>query len=228
MTLALGRTLALEGESAEAEALFKGLVAQDKTNLNGYYELYRTYVGQKRFPEAEAVLKNAIGAVPKDAGLRLTLAQFYYATKRNDDLVALLNDMKKDLKLFPQAYLQAGSFYQRVGQYDNALKQYAEGIQNDSGQTNNYLKQEIEVYIRQGNLVLAQSTNDQILKNDPKDPEAKGLRATFMLDKGQVDQAAADLESVVTARPGNWVARFNLGRAYFAKGQYEQARQQFE
>jgi tetratricopeptide (TPR) repeat protein len=33
---------------------------------------------------------------------------------------------------------------------------------------------------------------------------------------------------VVTARPGNWVARFNLGRAYFAKNEYEQASQQFD
>lgn len=50
LTLALGRTLALDGESGEAETLFKSLIDKDKLNLNGYYELYRIYVGQKRFP----------------------------------------------------------------------------------------------------------------------------------------------------------------------------------
>ena len=128
VTLALGRTLALDGESAEAETLFKTLIDKDKVNLNGYYELYRIYIGQKKFPEAEAVLKRAIAAVPKDAPLRLTLAQFYFGTKRKDDLIVLLNDMKKDLKLFPQAYLQAGAFFSRVGQFDDAIKQYEVGV----------------------------------------------------------------------------------------------------
>jgi tetratricopeptide (TPR) repeat protein len=228
ITLALGRTLALDGEGTEAETLFRTLVDKDKTNLNGYYELYRIYAGSKRFPEAEAILKKAIAAVPKDATLRLTLAQFYFGTNRQTDLVALLNDMKKDLKMFPNAYLQSGAFYQRVAQFDNAMKEYEAGIKADKDRTNTYLKAEIEVYIRQGNAVMAQSKNDQILKNDPKDPEAKGLRATFMLDKNQIDEAQADLESVVTARPNNWVARFNLGRAYFAKGEMERAGQEFD
>jgi tetratricopeptide (TPR) repeat protein len=228
ITLALGRTLTLDGEAAEAESLFKGLVEKDKLNLNAYYELYKIYASQKKYPEAEAELKSAIAAVPGDSALRMTLAQFYYGTNRQDALVALLNDMKKDLKQFPQAYFQTGDFYGRIGQYDNALKQFEDGIQKDPAQKNSYLKREIEVLIRENNVVMAQSKNDQILKNDPNDPEAKGLRATFMLDKGQVDEAANDLQSVVTARPGNWVARFNLGRAFFAKGEYEYASQQFD
>ena len=228
ITLALGRTLVVDGEPGEAESLFKGLIDKDKLNLNGYYELYRIYVAQKRFPEAEATLRRAIVAVPKDASLRLALAQFYYGTKRQTDLVALLNDMKKDLKLFPQAYFQAGDFYVRVGQYDDAVAQYEEGAQKDGENRNTYLKREIEVYIRQNKMLEAQAKNDMILRNDPKDPEARGLKATFMLDKGQVNEALTDLESVVIARPSNFVARFNLGRAHFARGEYEQARQQFD
>ncbi len=228
ITLALGRTLALDGEAAEAETVFKTLIDKDKLNLNGYYELYKIYVGQKKLPEAEATLKSAMAAVPKDTSLRLTLAQFYFATKRQDDLIALLVDMEKNLKLFPDAYLQAGSFFVRVNQFDSALKAYEDGIKADSDRRNTYLKQEIEVYIRQGNATMAQAKNDEILHADPKDPEALGLRATFMLDKNQISEAEAVLQSVVIARPNNWVARFNLGRAYFAKGLYEQARQQFD
>ncbi len=228
LTLSLARALALSGESSEAETLFKTLVDKDKTNLNAYIELYQVYVGQKRFPEAEAILKKAIAAVPKDAGLRLRLAQFYWGTRRQDDLVALLADMKKDLKLFPDAYIQSGDFYLRIAQYDNAIKEYEDGIKRDVARTNDYLKREIDVYIRQGNSTMALAKNDQILRNDPKDPEAKGLRATFMLDKGDVSQAETDLQSVVTARPGNFVAHFNLGRAHFAKNEIEQAFQEFQ
>src|SRR5207248_1262763 len=39
--------------------------------------------------------------------------------------------------------------------------------------------------------------------------------------------AMTELQSVVTAAPDNVVAHFNLGRAHMARGEYEQARQQF-
>ena len=228
ITLALGRTLVVDGEVAEAETLFRSMVDKDKANLNGYYELYRVYLSRKDTKDAEAVIQEAIKNNPKDTSLRLTLAQFYFGTNRRDDLVKQLNLMKSDLKSFPNAYFQAGDFYLRANDVDDAMKQYEEGIQKDASHKNTYLKHEIEAYVRTGKNNLAYEKNEQILKNDPKDPEARGLRATFMLDRGDVNTAMGELQSVVTAKPNNWVARFNLGRAHFARGEYEQARQEFE
>jgi tetratricopeptide (TPR) repeat protein len=228
VTLALGRTLVVDGEAGEAETLFKGLLAKDKTNLNVYYELFRIYIGQRKIPEAEAILKSAIQNNPKDTRLRLTLAQFYYGTNKRTELVALINQMKSDLKQFPDAYLQSGDFYLRVNSVDEAIKQYDEGIQKDPSRKNLYLKHEIDAYIRTGKTNLAYDKNELILKNDPKDPDARGLRATFTLDRGDVNTALGELQSVVTAKPNNFVARFNLGRAHFARGEYEQARQEFD
>ncbi|HEY3825960.1 MAG TPA: tetratricopeptide repeat protein [Bryobacteraceae bacterium] len=228
ITLALGRSLVVDGEAAEAETLFNGMIDRDKENLNGYYELYRVYLSQRKIPEAEAILKKAIQNNPKDPQLRLTLAQFYYGTNKRPELVALLNQMKGNLKQFPNAYLQSGDFYLRVKDVDNALKQYEEGVQKDPSRKNVYLKHEIEAYVVSGKTVLAYDKNEQILKNDPKDPEARGLRATFMLDRGDVNNAMGELQSVVTAKPNNYVAHFNLGRAHFSRGEYEQARQEFD
>lgn len=228
ITLALGRTLVVDGETAEAESLFKGMIASDKKNLNGYYELYRIYIGENKIPEAEAILKSAVQSNPKDPQLRLTLAQFYFGANKRNELIALLNEMKGDLKSFPDAYFQTGDFYLRVNALDDAIKQYEEGIQKDPSRRNTYLKHEIEAYVRNGKTNLAFAKNEQILKNDPKDPEARGLQATFKLDQGDVNSAMGELESVVTAKPNNFVARFNLGRAHFARGEYEQARQEFD
>ena len=108
--------------------------------------------------------------------------------------------MKGDLKQFPNAYLQSGDFYLRVNAVDEAIKQYEEGIQKDPSRKNTYLKHEIEAYVRSGKADLAYDKNELILKNDPKDPEARGLRATFMLDKGDVNNAMSELQSVVTAK----------------------------
>jgi tetratricopeptide (TPR) repeat protein len=228
ITLALGRTLVVDGESGEAETLFKGLIDKDKTNLNAYFELYRVYLSQRKLPEAEGVLKSAIKDNPKNTQLRLSLAQFYFGANKRDDLVALLKQMKSNLTEFPDAYFQSGDFYSRVSQFDEAIKQYEEGIVKDPSRKNTYLKREIEVYVREGKTDVAFKQNEVILKDDPKDPEARALKATFLLDKGEINQAMTDLQSVVTAKPDNFVARFNLGRAHFARGEYEQARQEFD
>ncbi|HWE48439.1 MAG TPA: tetratricopeptide repeat protein [Bryobacteraceae bacterium] len=228
VSLALSRTLVVDGEAAEAETILKGLLEKDKTNQNPYYELYRIYLAERKLPEAEALLKSGIQNNPKNTQMRLTLAQFYFGTNKRDQLISLLNQMKGDLKQFPDAYIEAGDFYSRVNSFDEAVKQFEEGIQKDPSRKNLYLKHEIEVYVRQGKPDLAFKQNEQVLKNDPKDPDARGLKATFLLDKGDVNTAMADLQSVVTAKPNNFVARFNLGRAHFARGEYEQARQEFD
>ena len=229
ITLALGRTLVVDGETGEAEMLFKSMIDKDKNNLNGYYELYRVYLGMRRIPDAEAILKSAIKNNPKDTQLRLTLAQFYYGTNKRTELVALLNQMKGDLKQFPNAYFQSGDFYLRVNNVDDVDQ--AVRRRNPEGS----VAQEHVSQARDRGLcplrqerVLAYEKNELILKNDPKDPEARGLRATFMLDKGDVNDAMGELQSVVTAKPNNFVARFNLGRAHFARNEYEQARQEFD
>jgi tetratricopeptide (TPR) repeat protein len=228
ITLALGRTLVLDSEVAEGESLFRILTAKEKTNLNAYYELYHLYLAQRRIPEAEGVLKTAIQNNPAQTPLRLELARFYYGTNKKDELLSLLNGMKSDLKQFPHAYVQAGDFFIRVGQFDEAIKQYEEGIQKDPQRKTVYMKHEIEAFVRENNLPLAYAKNNELLKIDPKDAEARGLEATFKLDKGEVTEAMTDLQSVVTAKPNNFVARFNLGRAHFARGEYEQARQEFD
>jgi len=228
ITLALGRTLVVDGEVDEATNLFKGMIAKDSKNLNAYYELYRVYLGQKNVAAAEGILKDALKNNPKDSTLRLTLAQFYFGTNNRTQLVALLDQMKRDLKEFPDAYFQSGDFYLRVNAIDDAVKEYETGIQKDPSRRNTYLKHEIEAYVRAGKTNLAFDKNEQILKSDPKDPEARGLRATFKLDQGDVNAAMGELQSVVTAKPNNFVARFNLGRAHFARQEYEQARQEFD
>jgi tetratricopeptide (TPR) repeat protein len=227
-TLALARALTLYGETGEAEQLFRSAIDKNPTDANSYVDLYRLYISQRKQPEAEALLKRGIAANPKQFGLRTLLAAHYFSSGNRPEGVKLLDDMKANFKDFPLAYFTAGDFYLRVRDADNAIKQYREGEQKDAAHKVDYQKRVIEVLIQQGKTAQAYDQNLEILKNNPKDPEARGLKATFLLDKGDVNQAINELQSVVTARPDNFVARFQLGRAHYAKQEYEQARQQFE
>lgn len=210
-----------------AEKLYQQIIDKNKTFQFAYSELYKLYIFERKLPEGEAILKKAFQNNPKQYGYLTTLALHYSLQGRRDDMVAVLGQIKSHAADFDQAYMVVGDFYLRVGDGDTAIREYKEGISKDPKRKSTYQKKMIEVYMRQGKKAEAADLNSQILKDDPNDNDAKGLAATFLLDRGDVARAITELQAVVTRSPDNPVARYNLGRAHAARGEYEQARQQF-
>ena len=168
--------------------------------------------------EAEQVLKTAFENNPKQFGFLTLLAMHYYGQQRRDEMVGVLNQIKSHAKDFDQAYLTVGDFYLRMGDGDSAIREYKEGIAKDAKKKSTYQKRVIEVLMRQGKRSEAAELNAQILKETPNDNDARGLAATFLLDKGDIAKALAELQAVVTRAPENPVARYNLGRAHAGAG----------
>lgn len=223
----LARAHTALGELPQAESLYKQIIDRNKTFQYAYSELYKLYIYEHKLPEGEQILKAAYQNNPKQYGYLTTLALHYSLQGRRDDMVAVLQQIKAKANEFDQAYMVVGDFYLRVGDGDTAIREYKEGMSKDPKRKTTYMKKMIEVYMRQGKKAEAADLNSQILKNDPNDNDSKGLAATFLLDKGDVARAITELQAVVTRSPDNPVARYNLGRAHAARGEYEQARQQF-
>jgi tetratricopeptide (TPR) repeat protein len=227
VVMQLARASSALGQFPRAEELYKQVMQRNKTLQVAYSELYKLYIYQRKTSEGEQVLKSGFENNPKQFGFLTTLALHYSLTGRVDDMRAVLQQVKAHASEFDQAYLVVGDFYLRIGDGDTAVKEYKEGIAKDAKKKVAYEKRIIEVYMRQGRRGEAADLNAQILKDDPKDNDAKGLAATFLLDKGDVARAITELNAVVTRSPENPVAHFQLGRAHAARGEYEQARQQF-
>jgi tetratricopeptide (TPR) repeat protein len=227
VSMQLARALTAKQRFPEAEALYRKVIEKDKTYQYAYTELYRMFLFQQKPDEGEKVLRLAYQNNPKQYGFLTLLAMHYYSLHRRDDMVGVLQQIKGHAKDFDQAYLTVGDFYLRMGDGDSAIREYKEGITKDPKKKSTYQKRVIEVLMRQGKRQEAAEVNTQILKDDPGDNDARGLAATFLLDKGDVAKALAELQAVVTRAPDNPVSRYNLGRAHAARGEWEQARQQF-
>ena len=228
VSMQLARALAAKGDFPAAEARYRSIFAKDKTFQYAYTELYRIYLFQNKRAEAEQLLKTAFDNNPKQFGFLTLLAMHYYGQQRREEMVGVLNQIKSHAKEYDQAYLTVGDFYLRMGDGDSAIREYREGIAKDAKKKATYQKRVIEVLMRQGKRSEAAELNAQILKDTPNDNDSLGLAATFMLDKGDVAKALAELQAVVTRAPENPVAHYNLGRAHQARGESEQARQQFQ
>src|SRR5665647_1223184 len=224
----LARARAAKADYAEAEAIYRRVIDKDKTFSLAYTELYRLFLFQNKPADAEQVLKLAFGNNPKQFGYLTDLARHYYAQRRRDQMINVLNEIKSHAREWDQAYLAVGAIYLGIGDSDSAIKEYKEGIAKDPKRKAMYQKSVIEVLMRQNKRGEAATINSEILKENKDDNDARGLAATFLLDKGDIAKALAELQAVVTGAPDNPVSRYNLARAHAARNEYEQARQQFQ
>ena len=224
----LARAMAAEAQYPEAEKLYRSVIEKDKTFQSAYTELYRLLMFQRRPIDAEQVLKLGAQNNPKQYGYLTMLAMHYSLQNQRQDMVGILNQIKSHAKEYDQAYKTVGDFYLRMGDGDSAIREYREGMSKDVKKKADYEKRIIEVLMRQGKRTEAAELNSQILKDDPSDNDARGLAATFLLEKGDVSKALTELQAVVAHSPNNPVAQFNLGRVHAARGELEQARQRFQ
>ena len=211
-----------------AEQIYRKVIDQKKDFLPAYDGLYRVLWQQNRRADAEQLLKAGYQNNPKAFGFLITLARQYLVEQRREDMVKVLDQLKSKAGEYPAAYRDVGDFYLRANDPESAVKEYQEGMSKDAKNKSTYQKRIVEIRIGQGKTLEAKAVNDEILKANPNDNDALGLKATLLLDKGEITQALADLQQVVTHAPDNAVAHFQLGRAYAAHLETEQARQQFQ
>jgi len=217
----------LEGNFPAAEQMYRKVLASDKTQVRAYLSLYDLAVRQRRADVAEQVLKEGYRNNPKEFLFLQRLAFLYRAENRHDDMIKTLDEIKAHAKEYADAYIAVGNFYLWLADYDSAIREYGDGMAKDPKRRPDYQKHIIEVLLRQGKRAEAAAINDEILKNNSNDPDAKSLDASLKLDKGDILRAQAELQQVVTQSPDNPVAHYNLGRAYAMRREWEQARQQF-
>ncbi len=161
----------------------------------------------------------------------LQLAAHYYSLKQRPDMMAALTKVSSNSTDFPKGELQVGDFFLRIRELDAAMQHYQEGMKREPKEKNVYQKRMIEVLVKQNKKDEAQQMVTEILKADPKDPEAIAIRASLSLltgTKEQLQSAINDLQTVVSRMPENPVLRYNLGKALLAKGNAQAARIQFE
>jgi tetratricopeptide (TPR) repeat protein len=137
-----------------------------------------------------------------------------------------------DEKQFPDGHLMAGDFYfSRLREFELARQQYEAGIAALPKDKTVYQKRLVELDATSGNYAQANQMVDVLLKENPKDTDAIAMHASLLLTSGkkdQVDQAATDLQSLVSKNPNNHLLRFNYARALLAQGKIEPARLQLE
>jgi tetratricopeptide (TPR) repeat protein len=148
-------------------------------------------------------------------------------------------------KDFPDARLQAGNLYASLGQWDQAFRLFEEGARLSPPPSQKktsdqeidrlaYQKRMADVLLAQGKKDEARQLVDVILKDAPKDEDARRIRASLLLEAGgaeNVTTVLAELKALMEANDkqrNDPRLRSLLGRAYMLAGDLDAARREFQ
>jgi len=231
LSLSYFQALLSNNQAPEAEKMGLAVIDGHKNFTPMYDMMYVYYMQSQRAPEAEQILQRKIANNPQQGNNLVQLAAHYLYTKQNTQVDAVMRRLS-DEKQFPDGHLLAGDFlYFRARDFDRARAQYEAGAQAFPKDKVVYQKRLVELLSATGRSQDANQLLATILKESPNDSDAVAMRAALMMVTGdlkQINQAVNDLQSLVAKAPDNHLLRFNLARAYAAKGDMEQARLQLE
>jgi tetratricopeptide (TPR) repeat protein len=225
------QVLFLDKQAAEGEKLALQSIEKNKSYGPIYDVLYQHYMLLNRIADAEKILKAKVSNNPTESRNVLQLAMFYASTSRPDDMKAVLQTMLDNPKVFPDAHLHAGDFYVKVQHFDDALREYEQGVKGNAKEKIVYLKRIADVWLTQGKGEKASEVVREILKEQSGDEAARAVNASLALARGNPEmarQAVTEFQDLVNKDPDNAVWHYNLGRALAVSGDLDAARTQFQ
>ena len=231
ITTVLAQTLHQNGQPQAAETLALNLIARDKTYGPTYDALYAWYFDSKRTAEAENILKAKASNNPKQADFILQLALHYYRVHNLEGMNTTLQRMLDDPKDFPRAQLQAGDFYMKIRDFPEAARHYQEAARGNPQDSIVSRKRITDALLAQGKKEEALGIVEQILKEQPKEDEARRVRASLWVDSGKpenVDKGLSELQALTKLHPEDASLWFRMGEGNLLKGDLDKARSQFQ
>jgi tetratricopeptide (TPR) repeat protein len=219
-------------QEAEAEKLAKELIAARKDAGPMYDVLYNHYQRTSRRADAEAILREKTANNPKEAAYRLQLAGHYVRAGNQEAAQDALQSLLDHPADFPQARLQVGDFQaQTLRNHEAALQHYREGLKGNVRDANLYRNRMVRSLLALGKRPEAEALVAEILKENPKDADARTVRAELWVDSGKpenIEKAVQELKTLAAEKRNTFALEFSLGRALAAAGDWEGAAKAFQ
>ena len=203
------------------KADLEDLLKLDPKNLQARTELAKVYQAQKRYDEAEKVLKECI-QLSSDLNSRTELAKVYQAQNRYDEAERVLKEaLAIDAnQLHPRTEL--AKVYQAQGRYGEAESILEELLKLDA--ENLQARTELaKVYQAQKRYGQAEKILNEALAIDANQLQPRTELAKVYQVQKEYEKAEAILEDLLKLDPKNLQARTELAKVYQVQKEYEKA-----
>jgi tetratricopeptide (TPR) repeat protein len=215
--------LEMRGQQFDAaEASFKKAVELNPKSTVALVSLGNFYQARGRFPEAEPWFRRGIESAPDDPSPRLSLGGLYMAENKLGQAEEFLRQAKKDFPNNSLGYRMLGDFYFANNQIDKATDEYA-ALYRDHAKDLVVKKNYIQLLILKNRLDDARKLNDEVVKANPDDQDAKIYKGEIEIQSGKAGDAVNTLQAVLKNDSGNGIAHYQLGLAFDQQGNTNRA-----
>ena len=214
-------------DATTAVLAYEDLIELDNQNLDYWQALSAYHIQQDDLVAAEAVLRQAVIAIPDDSEPKLLLARFLAGQSPELAIESLEQfiELDEDNEL---RFALAG-FYQVQGRMEEAASEY-EMVASSDASTSDVLDAQAElalVALHGSEAPEAQRLIEQVLQVEPNHPKALLLQAYLDLQEGRVESAIANIRVVLRDDPINDKALSLLGEAYLMQESMDLAESSF-
>jgi tetratricopeptide (TPR) repeat protein len=217
------------GDLPNIEATLRTLVDANPKEPTYKRELVRFLVTNKRVPEAEQVMRDLAAANPTDVKTGMEFVAFLQATKGPAAAHAeLAARIAKGGDIFRYQLADADLDF-ATGKADAAISALTTLITNlkDAGEIAQARMRLAEMYLLRKNVAAGEAVVNEILQADSRSTDGLRLRATIRVDRGQLEEAIADLRQALNDQPKSPELLTLLGLAFERSGQIDLADKQY-
>jgi protein O-GlcNAc transferase len=221
-TIEQGKALHRMGRIAEAEAVYRSVLARDPRQFEALHLLGLIRYQQGRAGEAHELLSQAIKLRPRSPQALSVLMAVLLALGRLEEALATCDQLiALDTRDLDALYNRA-VFLSRLRRFDDALLAFDKVLARDGGS--------VDALFERGNVLAALSRFDQaiacyeeVLKKAPAHLGALTNRGNALARLGRQKEALACYEELLAVRPGDANALSNRGIMLKDLGRYEEA-----
>ncbi|MEM7540198.1 MAG: tetratricopeptide repeat protein [Pseudomonadota bacterium] len=214
----LARILAQQDRADEAAQLFAELIADNPTEFAYRVTFAQFLTRQERLDKAQEVLAKAVDDFPDMALAKLAYGEFILG---RDGYDAAAEQMGQYIAAEPQVselHFALGRLYEQAQNFEKARDTYQSFIDITESQVDSLRAKSALALalVRLNDLNGARELADDVLSENPQEPNALTLRGTLLLNEGDAPGAIADLRNVLRNEPNRVAAVLLLSRAHLA------------
>jgi tetratricopeptide (TPR) repeat protein len=217
---------AKKGDLPQAETLLKKLV-DVQPQLRG--QLIEVYIAERRFDDAEKELRSLATAAPTDSKAGLDLVRFLVSFRgANAAKDELLSRIKSGADVFPYQMMLVDLNYAQGNVVDSTA--LLDTLIKAASSPEHTLAAKVrlaEIDADRKDFAAAEPIIADILAKDRRNTDGLRLRAAIRLDRGQLDNAIADLREALNDQPKSPSLLLLLATAYERGGKPELADRQY-
>src|SRR5215813_2370685 len=222
LTIERARALHRMGRIAEAEAVYRSVLAHDPRQFDALHLLGLIRYQKGRAGESQELLSRAIALRPRSPQALAILMAALLALGRLEEALAACDRL---IALNPRnldALYNRAVVLSRLRRFDDALLAFDKVLARDGGSVD-ALFERGNIFAALGRFEKAVACYEAVLKNAPAHLGALTNRGNALARLGRQAEALACYEALLAVRPGDLNALSNRGIALKELGRYEEA-----